>query len=101
MHKVFGNFLEVFLIKLIFINYRYDFVYDLFGHMTLEEEGGGSSGARTFRMERRAAGKKKATVSTQFKVSYFTKHFMVSWIHIQLGVWDFTSNPGIKFQLGI
>ena len=44
-----------------------DFVYDLFAHMSLDEEGG-ASGPRTFRMERRGPAKKKATVSSQFKV---------------------------------
>ena len=46
---------------------RSDFVYDLFAHMSLDEEGG-ASGPRTFRMERRGPAKKKATVSSQFKV---------------------------------
>jgi myosin X len=46
-----------------------DFVYDLFAHMTLDEEGG-ASGGRAFKMDRRGGGaKKKATVSSQFKTS--------------------------------
>lgn len=49
--------------------YRMDFVYDLFAHMSLDEEGG-ASGPRTFRMERRGPAKKKATVSSQFKVPF-------------------------------
>ncbi len=48
---------------------RTDFVYDLFAHMTLEEESGGAGG-RAFKMERRQGPKKKATVSSQFKVQY-------------------------------
>ena len=46
---------------------RSDYVYDLFAHMTLDEEGG-ASGGRAFKMDRRAGAKKKATVSSQFKV---------------------------------
>ena len=42
-------------------------MYDLFAHMTLDEDT--SSGGRAFKMDRRGGGaKKKATVSTQFKV---------------------------------
>lgn len=51
-----------------FVFCRNDFVYDLFAHMNLEEEGGGAGGGRAFKMERRGGAKKKATVSSQFKV---------------------------------
>lgn len=43
-------------------------MYDLFAHMTLDEQGG-AAGGRAFKMDRRGGGaKKKATVSSQFKV---------------------------------
>ena len=45
-----------------------DFVYDLFAHMNVEDEGDGGGG-RAFRMDRQGRrGKKKQTVSSQFKV---------------------------------
>ena len=47
--------------------FRMDFVYDLFAHMNVEEQADGGGGA--FRMDRKARrGKKKTTVSSQFKV---------------------------------
>lgn len=61
--EIYGSILRIYWFYLT----RSDFVYDLFAHMTLDEDT--SSGGRAFKMDRRGGGaKKKATVSTQFKV---------------------------------
>ena len=57
-----------------FLTHRSDFVYDLFDHMSIEEDGGGGGGAIVGRkptaLGKRGGKRKKATVSSQFKVRF-------------------------------
>ncbi len=59
--------------QLFFNFYRSDFVYDIFEHMNIEESGGGGGGGMIGRkptaLGKRGGKRKKATVSSQFKVS--------------------------------
>ena len=50
---------------MVFACYRSDFIYDLFEHMSLSTDQGQSTG---FSRAQKKGAKKKATVSSQFKV---------------------------------
>ena len=59
---------------LSFFAFRSDFVYDLFEHMSVSDQGGG--GKRPTMMGKRGGkpSRKKTTVSSQFKVSTLMNH---------------------------
>ena len=59
---------------LFFFAFRSDFVYDLFEHMSVSDQGGG--GKRPTMMGKRGGkpSRKKTTVSSQFKVSTLMNH---------------------------
>ena len=57
------------MMMMFFFAFRSDFVYDLFEHMSVSDQGGG--GKRPTMMGKRGGkpSRKKTTVSSQFKVS--------------------------------
>ena len=78
------QFCYMLMMMMFFFAFRSDFVYDLFEHMSVSDQGGG--GKRPTMMGKRGGkpSRKKTTVSSQFKVSPLMNHaiagFYFGWI---------------------